>query len=568
MVDNTPMKMVTRSISRSDPNAHTIPTFDLGISQFEEEDALPSEEVRGIGHKRKVRDDVPTPDNDDDDLVKEKHCVSVPKIHFHLVENGKYKDYPWGKKAFKDLVKSISQKMDAQKQYYRIHGMPLAMQVWLYECCSAVDPKITVKHGRRILRLLNWETNNKCPHFEAFIEADVDNTVVYRNITATSREMEILQLPCVDAVEDTTSDDVSSDDDFQDDPPATGQNKGNKKLILHLLHHIRKHQLKKVMTQKTVPQRTLPKQPPILEKRKFIGKPPVKPKLSDVPTDLPFSSKSDEESILAKKFAIFQESDPNVEAEANIPTVPQSSPQDINDARFSVPNQFDTYTVELQWGHNVEAVEGIPNFFNRHLNILALTVLVLQSRVILVALSYNRYLKKIHIKCIQVIEDDGVAILGLETESQYEIPDELLPSLKLHINVIFYYLRKKGKYSPPSNYSYTTIDCVFKIKVSELWEKYVDPQSCTSSVHEEYIVCEYMNRYRLMAGVRWHTVDHVLIPLDCGIYIAAYAKFLNGGQGVPNQEFDIMLLRIRYASLLWDYDRKKKSGAMSDDEAP
>lgn len=71
MVDNTPMKIVTRSISHSNPDAHTVPTFDLGISQSEEEDALPSEEVKGIGHKRKIRDDVSTPDNDDDDFVKE-----------------------------------------------------------------------------------------------------------------------------------------------------------------------------------------------------------------------------------------------------------------------------------------------------------------------------------------------------------------------------------------------------------------------------------------------------------------------------------------------------------------
>ncbi|PHT94675.1 hypothetical protein T459_02557 [Capsicum annuum] len=245
----------------------------------------------------------------------------------------------------------------------------------------------------------------------------------------------------------------------------------------------------------------------------------------------------------------------------------------------------------------------------------------------------------------QVIEDDGVATLRPETESQYEIPDELLPSLNLfgvevvsdknwfyklsfsekllndaHINVIFYYLRKKDKYSPPSNYTYTTVDCVFKIKVAELWEK-------------------------LMTGVPWHTVDHVLIPLhvkeqfywvlvvvsfldrclyvydsynstihdvyvkievqkftevipsfllnidfykkkinidwqchpkyrnrdesdsfevifvndipqqisgsmDCGIYVATYAEFLTGGQGVPNQEFDIALLYTRYATLL------------------
>lgn len=68
-------------------------------------------------------------EGNDDDAVKiallyfintfifssEKNCVSVPKLHFYLVENGQYKDYPWGKKACKDLAKSISKKMDAHK---------------------------------------------------------------------------------------------------------------------------------------------------------------------------------------------------------------------------------------------------------------------------------------------------------------------------------------------------------------------------------------------------------------------------------------------------------------------
>ncbi|KAF3672354.1 hypothetical protein FXO38_06152 [Capsicum annuum] len=516
MMDNTPTKMVTRSISRSDPDAYIVPTFDLGISQSEEEDALPSEEVRGIGHKRKVRDDVPTPDNDDDDLVKE---------------------------------------------------------------------------------------------------------VVYRNITSTSREIAILQFPCLDIVEDTTLDDVSFSDDFQDALPATGKNKGKKnfytasspphkkqkqvksvpsssnipsrsslrnktsplisvsKASKRSLSPVAKHQTKKVVTQKTIPQRTLPKQPSILEKRKSIVKPPVKPKPSNVPTDVPSSSKSDEESILAKQFAIFRNRVPNksdtstvelrrgddVEAGKDIPVVSQPLSQHIGTDRSSTPKQGDTYSVELQQ--------------------------ILEEN-----------LHQMHTSDEQVIEDDGVATLGPETESQYEISDELLPSLNLHINVIFYYLHKRGKYSPLSNYSHTTVDCVFKIKVAELWKKYVDPQSCTSSVREEYAVCEYMNGYRLMTGVPWHTVDHVLIPLhvkerlhwvllvvsfldqclyiydsynsaihdvDCGIYVATYAEFLTGGQGVSNKEFDIALLCTRYAALLWDYDPKKKeSGAMSDDEEP
>lgn len=58
--------------------------------------------------------------------------------------------------------------------------MLLAMQVWLYKFCSSVDLQIIVKHVSRIPRLLNWETADKRPHFETFIEGmlvDVDNPV-------------------------------------------------------------------------------------------------------------------------------------------------------------------------------------------------------------------------------------------------------------------------------------------------------------------------------------------------------------------------------------------------------
>ncbi|KAF3623414.1 hypothetical protein FXO37_31876 [Capsicum annuum] len=483
MMDNTPTKMVTRSISRSDPDAYTVSTFDLGISQSGEEDALPSEEVRGIGHKRKVRDDVPTPDNDDDDLVKEN-------VRYYVKE-----------------LPSESPHM----------------------CC--------------------YSNNN--------IIADLKEKLSVTQFQILPR----LVLGYI--VEDTTSDDVSSSDDFQDALPATGKNKGKKKFYTasspphkkqkqvksvpsssnipsrsslrnktsplisvskaskRSLSPVAKHQTKKVVTQKTIPQRTLPKQPSILEKRKSIVKPPVKPKPSNVPTDVPSSSKSDEESILAKQFAIFQKSvkaeigdlrklitdnfkgvmkaiksikiaekGDDVEAGKDIPVVSQPLSQHIGTDRSSTPKQGDTYSVELQQ--------------------------ILEEN-----------LHQMHTSDEQVIEDDGVATLGPETESQYEISDELLPSLNLHINVIFYYLHKRGKYSPLSNYSHTTVDCVFKIKVAELWKK------------------------------------------DCGIYVATYAEFLIGGQGVSNQEFDIALLCTRYAALLWDYDPKKKeSGAMSDDEEP
>ncbi|XP_070042159.1 uncharacterized protein [Nicotiana tomentosiformis] len=62
-------------------------------------------------------------------LSSEKNCTTIPRLHFDLVESGRYSDYPWGKNAFQALVKSISKKMDSHKKYYRIVGMPLAMQL-------------------------------------------------------------------------------------------------------------------------------------------------------------------------------------------------------------------------------------------------------------------------------------------------------------------------------------------------------------------------------------------------------------------------------------------------------
>ncbi|KAF3648814.1 hypothetical protein FXO38_17981 [Capsicum annuum] len=45
--------------------------------------------------------------------------------------------------------------------------------------------------------------------------------------------------------------------------------------------------------------------------------------------------------------------------------------------------------------------------------------------------------------------------------------------------------------------------------------------------------------------------------LDCGLYMVMYAECLNFGERVPSIDFDPDLIRIRYASLLWDYATRK-----------
>ena len=51
--------------------------------------------------------------------------------------------------------------------------------------------------------------------------------------------------------------------------------------------------------------------------------------------------------------------------------------------------------------------------------------------------------------------------------------------------------------------------------------------------------------------------------------MVAYAECLTFGEAVPFIDFDPDLIRIRYASLLWDYgNRKANAKAQSDDETP
>lgn len=71
----------------------------------------------------------------------------------------------------------------AQKRnkYYRIDGMPLSMQIWIYECCSAVDSNIAVKKSNRIPRIVNWMTRNSRIHYEFLMEgmfSDNGNPVI------------------------------------------------------------------------------------------------------------------------------------------------------------------------------------------------------------------------------------------------------------------------------------------------------------------------------------------------------------------------------------------------------
>ncbi|KAF3640312.1 hypothetical protein FXO38_22193 [Capsicum annuum] len=152
-------------------------------------------------------------------ILSNVETVVIPRLHFDLVDSGRYKDFPWGSLSFKDLARSLINRLKAGGQFYLIQEMPLAIQVWIYEYCSSVPPNITSKVDNQIPRLLNWKTIAPRPRFEFLMNVMFkDNSkVVIKNIEPTKKELAKLQIPQKDAIQHERS--VDSDDEFQNPPP-------------------------------------------------------------------------------------------------------------------------------------------------------------------------------------------------------------------------------------------------------------------------------------------------------------------------------------------------------------
>ncbi|KAF3634322.1 hypothetical protein FXO38_25182 [Capsicum annuum] len=91
-----------------------------------------------------------------------------------------------------------------------------------------------------------------------------------------------------------------------------------------------------------------------------------------------------------------------------------------------------------------------------------------------------------------------------------------------HIDVCFYYLRKKSKYGPHNSYKnepnksykYSTVDCNFMNVIRSLNDVYsMDAQNLKDGGQDHHLM-EYINVFRMHAAVPWHTVEVIFIPVN------------------------------------------------------
>ncbi|XP_059306287.1 uncharacterized protein LOC132057687 [Lycium ferocissimum] len=86
------------------------------------------------------------------------------------------------------------------------------------------------------------------------------------------------------------------------------------------------------------------------------------------------------------------------------------------------------------------------------------------------------------------------------------------PLKDTHLDVIFYYLRKKAKYGPNLAVKFTTTDFYFNKKLYLLYMEFEEKGQDFSVIPKEHEVEEYIRGCCCDANVAWHKVDHVLFP--------------------------------------------------------
>ncbi|PHT47918.1 hypothetical protein CQW23_12126 [Capsicum baccatum] len=62
-------------------------------------------------------------------VLSNVETVVIPRLHFDLVDSGRFKDFSWNSLSFEDLARCLNNRLKACGKFYLIKEMPLAIQV-------------------------------------------------------------------------------------------------------------------------------------------------------------------------------------------------------------------------------------------------------------------------------------------------------------------------------------------------------------------------------------------------------------------------------------------------------
>ncbi|KAH0702098.1 hypothetical protein KY285_016376 [Solanum tuberosum] len=628
---------------------------------------------------------------------------------FYLVESGQFNSYPWGLDVYKKLSDSVRHELKSTHKYYRLGGLPLDLQIWIFECCSKVDEDIAIRVVDSIPRILNWKTIAESP-WQKYIEKCLfmPTKNKFENIVASEDEVSKFRLPeprdynaeilklepkgSSHGLEMLTNEvielrkelvKVNENNKALEEKIDLGFNQikefvvnSNKQLLEDIsLLFAKSGGSSSVIREVREPSKKQAGETfsghdaHVMRSNQNEESQVLKTsvRFADVENVERVSSKIEEDvaGIAIEKVLSEVVADINVQKVADVNTIgvqPYDATEDYQkplhtldafiflDEDLSQINRTEESYLKKRAPVDQNKKKVTPKKRGRKKNPGKL-----------ITSPYTQHFESGGTLCVtrQFFETKHPFSYATGGDNESDLIDSFIkwlymgtkksPTFELgicnvaerhwffklahsgqewcdeHIDVIFYYLRKKGKYEVNSNVRFTTTDCVFKTKITTSFfqlcdahenkknykVKYSDDIARSLEVYDSFpardgvnfevknivemllivlpyylsVVKFYDKRPELKATPKYSGIDefekiefHFItkgVPrqqddsLDCGVFVAAFAEFVSNGQHILNQQVKADILRKRFGAILWEYARRKEaSDLQSEDERP
>ncbi|XP_070009758.1 uncharacterized protein [Nicotiana sylvestris] len=541
------------------------------------------------------------------------HVTFIDKFMFFLIESGNFESYPWGIKSFKQVIESVRHRLNPHVHSYLIRGCSLALQVWLYECCSSVSTELATRCSESIPRILRWSATKGQIWLTAIEEKMIKpEWIKFTNMIESGEELGVLNLPDKIQYEDehgaqpshvptaaSPSFEPKYTDCQEDIESVSSKLMKLEKGIVQVdgkLDAYRKDVFEELSSLREFIDQSLKGVMNVINKRfdldesKFAGSSTKNNYQHQGENNQQFQfnagdqlhgSTSNTATISPEHFQPhvdlypdFQEAAEAYKAEGEVPqspihgvTVTEVVPEGIDKKvvpegienkgltldDFELPENLSQlvmygepirdestpvhpgrtrqpgkharspFTSLYSSGgstsvgpkffylkHPFTSVIGEnvdPELTERFTNWLYIrSDKVSRRRKYYFSKKDNQIKPWLDFGCEKIDKKDWFYDLAH--------PGQVINNT--HIDVIMYYLRKRGKYGPNNNTRFTTTDCLFKTKIERIYDKFISspPEQRYSVVKPEDDVGEYILGYRILANVAWDLVDYVLIPVN------------------------------------------------------
>ncbi|XP_075079873.1 uncharacterized protein LOC142165155 [Nicotiana tabacum] len=504
----------------------------------------------------------------------------ISKRDFHLVESGEYVSFPWGKIAFRALMKSVRDRLRGKSEFYRIDGFLLALQVWFYECFTVVEQKFdfknispTIEELRRFTlhvevfdeyqKYLTSRNREKHPIDDSddfvtpspkYIKEPVPPKKLHKQLNSfmkyvSDKFKELFELinsklgasevkygahPEEDTIQDNndfvSNMEFGSNEDVEMDGCQVGGSEGK-----DVPHSQRDTSVADQLGVNNM------EGPSSVKVDMFVAKVTFTPDVAHVgvngeiadavarETDVDAAAGETEEESEKQKVPESRTgvvcATASVDEAAgemvlyNPELLPEVSPQMEKRKRCPAKALQSPFITMFDSGSSTgvvvakgkKQIYAIKHPFQSKIG-TSVNSSLLNVFVVWIKEGKNEIYPN-HVSELNPAYDLGVFHVE-DKKWFYTLAYNGQPLDDSHIDVLFYYLRKKGKYDKDLPVTFTTTDWYFDEEINDLWQVFIDTDGDNDVCTPKHVIAEYIQGFVLDVNVPWHTVEHVLMPIN------------------------------------------------------